>query len=321
MRLRPLAALSAAAVSVILLAGCSGLGGGSATTPPPTEETPAADGCLVTAASGADSEAVTVDDSGDTLTATVPTGLSFSEVQRTVVTKGDGEVLASGDLASGTYQIFDGATGELLTDASTTSATGDGLVPLLIDQTQLSMWIVAVECNPIGSTTVLTVPGSAIGSEGSNYVVVARTVAALPTTATGTPVDPVAGMPEVTLDADGVPTVTVPDTEAPADLQIADLKKGDGPTVADGDQVVVQYKGVAWDTKEEFDSSWSRGAPASFTTTGVYEGFGKALVGQTVGSQVLVVMPPSMGDLNGDLKGKTLVFVIDILGTQHAATQ
>ena len=34
----------------------------------------------------------------------------------------------------------------------------------------------------------------------------------------GTPVDPVAGMPEVTLDADGVPTVTVPDTEAPADL-------------------------------------------------------------------------------------------------------
>lgn len=320
MRLRPLAALSVAAVSAVLLAGCSGLGGGGA-TPSASETTAAAGGCLVTASTGADAEAVTVEDTGDALTATVPTGLSFAEVQRTVVTKGDGEVLGAGDFVSGTYQIYDGATGALLTDAATTSATGDGLVPILIDQTQLSMWVVAVECNPLGSTTVLTVPGSAIGSEGSNYVVVARTVAALPTTATGTSVDPVAGMPEVTLADNGEPTVTIPDTDAPADLQIADLKKGDGPTVADGDQVTVQYKGVAWDTKEEFDSSWSRGTPAAFTTTGVYEGFGKALVGQTVGSQVIVVMPPSMGDLNGDLKGKTLVFVIDILGTQHAATQ
>ena len=84
---------------------------------------------------------------------------------------------------------------------------------------------------------------------------------------------------------------------------------------------MLHYTGLVWETEEVFDSSWERGAPAPFNTQGVYHGFGKAMVGQTVGSQVLVVMPPSMGDTSGSLKGKTLVFVIDLLGAQHAGTQ
>ncbi|WP_431802528.1 FKBP-type peptidyl-prolyl cis-trans isomerase [Microbacterium sp. bgisy203] len=319
MRLRPIAALSAAAVSVLLLAGCAG-SGDAESSPSPSGSSGAADACLIAASPGSDSDAVTVDEAGDTLSATVPSDLAFEQVERTVVTPGDGADLGVGDLVSAQYQVYDGASGELINDSTTTSASEDGRVPVLIDQTQLTMWVGAIECNPLGSTVVMTVPGSALGTEGSNYVVVARTFEELPTTATGQSVAPVEGMPEVALADDGEPTITVPDTAAPADLQIEVLKKGDGPTVAEGDQVTVQYKGVAWDTKEEFDSSWKRGAPAAFTTTGVYEGFGKAMVGQTVGSQVLVVMPPSMGDLNGALKGKTLVFVIDILGTQHAPT-
>ena len=47
------------------------------------------------------------------------------------------------------------------------------------------------------------------------------------------------------------------------------------------------------------------------------------LEGQTVGSQVLVVIPPKdgygEGDINAnDLKGETLVFVVDIIGAQKA---
>ncbi len=319
MRLRPFVALSVAAVSAVLLAGCSGGGGTEASASPST--TPDAGACLVATTSGPDSESVTVDESGESLTATVPTDLSFAEVERTVVTEGEGDVLGAGSLVSGQYLVYDGATGELLSDSADTSATDDGLVPMLIDSSSLSMTSVAIECNPLGSTVVLSVPGSAIGSEGTNYVVVAKSVEALPTTATGEAVAAVDGMPTVALDADGVPTVTIPDADAPADLKIAELKQGDGATVADGDQVTLQYKGVSWDSKEEFDSSWSHGAPRAFLTTGVYEGFGKALVGQQVGSQVLVVMPPSMGDLSGTLKDQTLVFVIDILGTQHTTAQ
>lgn len=73
------------------------------------------------------------------------------------------------------------------------------------------------------------------------------------------------------------------------------LKQGDGPTVASGDFVIVQYRGVTWADGKEFDSSWKRGAPAQFQTTGVVTGFKKALEGQKVGSQVLVVIPPAEG--------------------------
>ncbi|NKF33004.1 hypothetical protein HER21_42010, partial [Pseudomonas sp. BGM005] len=94
----------------------------------------------------------------------------------------------------------------------------------------------------------------------------------------------------------------------------------DGPVVASGDLVTVQYRGVKWSDGSEFDSSWSRdAAPAQFPTTGVVTGFKAALEGQKVGSQVIVTMPPrdgyGEGEINeNDLVGESLVFVVDILG-------
>ncbi|WP_148285558.1 FKBP-type peptidyl-prolyl cis-trans isomerase, partial [Microbacterium sp. B24] len=91
--------------------------------------------------------------------------------------------------------------------------------------------------------------------------------------------------------------------------------------------VLVQYTGVRWSDGKTFDSTWDKGGvPTSFTTTGVVPGFRKALEGQTVGSQVLVTMPPAdgygEGEINtNDLKGETLVFVVDILGAQTSAAQ
>ena len=57
----------------------------------------------------------------------------------------------------------------------------------------------------------------------------------------------------------------------------------------------MHYTGVKWSDGTVFDSSWEAGAPATFATTGVVEGFKQALEGQTVGSQVLVVIPPAFG--------------------------
>ena len=56
-------------------------------------------------------------------------------------------------------------------------------------------------------------------------------------------------------------------------------------------------------------------------TTELIAGYKEALEGQTVGSQVLVVIPPEFaygeGEINeDDLTGETLVFVVDILDTQ-----
>jgi len=141
----------------------------------------------------------------------------------------------------------------------------------------------------------------------------------VPQRATGADQEPVEGFPAVELDADGRPTVTIPDAEPPTETQVEVLKKGDGAVVADGDTVTVQYQGVNWTTGEVFDESWSRGAPATFATTQVITGFSQGMVGQTVGSQTVVVIPPAdgYGEAGAPQAGiggtDTLVFVIDIL--------
>ncbi|KQO82674.1 hypothetical protein ASF17_06410 [Frigoribacterium sp. Leaf263] len=140
-----------------------------------------------------------------------------------------------------------------------------------------------------------------------------------PLRATGEPQDPTPGFPTVELADDGAPTVTVPETDPPADLQVEVLKKGDGAVVQDGDTVTVQYEGVVWQTGETFDSSWQRGEPATFGTGQVITGFAEGMVGQTVGSQTIVSIPPADGYGDNVPQGAaftatdTLVFVIDIL--------
>jgi FKBP-type peptidyl-prolyl cis-trans isomerase len=91
----------------------------------------------------------------------------------------------------------------------------------------------------------------------------------------------------------------------------------------------VQKTGVIWGADSTFESTWADGSAAGITLSsqatpdqgGVVPGLRSALIGQTVGSQVLVVVPPAdgFGDA-GSAKpavpaGSTLVYVVDILGT------
>ena len=50
----------------------------------------------------------------------------------------------------------------------------------------------------------------------------------------------------VTPMSDTKPTVTIPDTEPPAELVIDDLVVGDGAEATKGANVIVHYVGVAW---------------------------------------------------------------------------
>jgi FKBP-type peptidyl-prolyl cis-trans isomerase len=138
--------------------------------------------------------------------------------------------------------------------------------------------------------------------------------------AEGEAVEPVEGLPTVELADDGAPTITVPDTDPPTELVAQPLIEGDGPEVAGGQSITVHYTGVLWDTGEVFDSSWEKGSPATFDigTGAVIPGWDEGLVGQTVGSQVLLVVPPDKGypegSPDGSIKaGDTIVFVVDIL--------
>lgn len=319
MRKRPLIVLSTVAAATLLLAGCSGSGTPqSSGTPEPT----ASSQCALDAQPGATSDAVVVEGEGADTKVTVPADAAFAGVERTVISEGDGEEIGVNDLVSVEYQIVDATNNQVLDS----SARGEGdVLPVLLDTNQSSLFVAALECKPLGSRIALALPGNVLGEGQNNVVVYAEAVEKLPEVATGTPVDPTPGMPTVKLDDKGAPTVTIPDGDAPSETKVAVLKQGDGPTVSSGDLVVVQYLGVKWSDGKEFDSSWSRDAvPAQFQTIGVVAGFQKALEGQKVGSQVVVVMPPADGygaSEGHELQNESLVFVVDILATTPVQPQ
>jgi peptidylprolyl isomerase len=127
------------------------------------------------------------------------------------------------------------------------------------------------------------------------------------------------GLPSVVRAPDGRPGVIIPDGEPPAEVAMQTLKKGAGPVVTADDSVRVHYTGVLWDDRSVFETTWD-GDPKSVTkdAEGVVPGFRKAIEGQTVGSQVMVVVPPEQGygdKASGSVPpNSTLVYVIDILG-------
>ena len=130
------------------------------------------------------------------------------------------------------------------------------------------------------------------------------------------------GLPSVVRAPDGRPGLIIPDGAPPQELVVQTLKKGDGEVVTEDDAVRVHYTGVVWGEDTAFDSTWD-GTAVSLTLDSVVPGFAEALEGQTVGSQVLVVIPPDQGygdQQQGPIPAdSTLIFVIDILGIDAPA--
>lgn len=124
------------------------------------------------------------------------------------------------------------------------------------------------------------------------------------------------GMPSVVLAPDGTPGVIVPDVAPPSELAVELLKKGDGAEVTDADTVRVQYTGVGWVDRKVISSSWENGASIA-VAPGATEPFAAQLVGATVGSQLLIVIPSTTGD-GADAPGAS-IYVVDILGIDEAA--
>jgi peptidylprolyl isomerase len=191
------------------------------------------------------------------------------------------------------------------------------VVKALVGQTVGSRVVVA-----IAPKDGLTEGGASAGVQKNDTLLFVMDLRGVqPTRATGTAVTPPAGLPTVELNAKGKPTVTIPESEPPRELVVQPLIRGDGPVVNAGQQLTVQYRGLLWRDGKTFDSSWASGAPATFSvgTDQLIDAWDEGLVGQTVGSQVLLVVPPAKGYGAGGqpaagIKGTdTLVFVVDIL--------
>jgi len=125
-------------------------------------------------------------------------------------------------------------------------------------------------------------------------------------------------LPQITRDANGAPSVDFAGAVKPEGLVVEVLEAGDGPAVVEGQQITVHYAGWLWDGAK-FDASWDRGEPISFGIArgSLIDGWVEGIVGQPVGSKLLLSVPPekgygerSMGPIPG---GSTLVFAVDVL--------
>ncbi|WP_375384862.1 FKBP-type peptidyl-prolyl cis-trans isomerase [uncultured Microbacterium sp.] len=319
MRIRPIVTLSVvAAAAALVLSGCT------ASSTPAASESPSAttatDLCSAAAPTGAASEAVKVDGAfGTDSTASFTSPLDIASLQRTVVTEGSGDPIQSGDYISFALTGYDASTGAKL---GSQGYTPGELAPAEVTTGTVLSQIVG--CAAPGTRIVAVAPGTDASTPGTVYVVDVLSV--MPLAATGEPQAPTAGFPTVTLDSTGAPTVALPQGDIPTSFEKATLKKGDGPVVGVGDTVIVQYYGYSWNNDKMFDQSWGKQVFSFTVGTGVVQGFSDAVTGETVGSQVIAVLPPSAaygdGAINdSDLKGQTLIFVVDILGVQHAPAQ
>lgn len=311
---RKLPAIIAAAGLLITLSACS------ATTPAPFAScTPGANASLVTANGAIGSDPKTQ----------FPTPLVSKNAELAVLETGDGAEISNTDGAFMVVSIYNGETGESLnTDSgplvgvNLRSFVDNGPFPF---SAALACATVDSRVVATGTASQLFGPDSLGLDPDSTLVVVADVTQAFPGKAWGAEQLAVPGLPSVVLTPRGQPGFTFPSGDAPSDLKIAALKQGSGDTVEDGDNITVNITGLVWGAKEVFVSSFDQGQPAPLVATelnaageGVVAGLAKALIGQQVGSQLLVVVPPSEGYPAAQLptgvsETDTLVFVVDIL--------
>ena len=122
---------------------------------------------------------------------------------------------------------------------------------------------------------------------------------------------------------DTKPSVTIPDGQPPAALQVEDLEVGAGEEAVAGRQVEVHYVGVSWSTGRQFDASWDRRETFKFPLGAghVIAGWDQGVQGMRVGGRRRLTIPPDLGygkrGAGGAIKpDETLVFVVDLVNVK-----
>jgi FKBP-type peptidyl-prolyl cis-trans isomerase len=305
-----------AVAALLLLTGCSGSSGAKSASPT-TSASASASSSPASTASAADIAslaAIKVDGAfgaAPKITFTQP--FTVTTTLARVVTPGTGEDLKKGQALQVSYFGVSGKDGSTVGNNFTTKPD-----TFVLGEADL---MPAINTVLTGQKVGVRILVAVVGAKGEATAVLSMDVNSakmILARAAGTAVAPVAGLPVVTLAADGAPSVTLPAATKPTALVAQDLITGAGPVVKTGQTITVSYTGWTWDGKQ-FDSSWNKGSTFS-TTIGsgeVIKGWETGLIGKTVGSQVLLVVPPDQGygaTANGSIPGgSTLVFVVDIL--------
>jgi peptidylprolyl isomerase len=118
------------------------------------------------------------------------------------------------------------------------------------------------------------------------------------------------------------PTVTPPGGPAPPTLVAKDIIPGTGAEAKAGQSVTVNYVGVLFNGGKQFDASWKRKEPFTFTLGRgqVIPGWDQGVAGMKVGGRRELIIPAPLaygakGSPPTIPANAPLVFVVDLLGT------
>ncbi|WP_165065648.1 FKBP-type peptidyl-prolyl cis-trans isomerase [Marisediminicola senii] len=271
--------------------------------------------------SGSASDTVETDtDFGAAPEVTFPVPLVSDGVQVSVIEAGDGDELETGQPVLIEATILNGTDGTVIQqtsyaeDAGSLFTVGDSGLPALGN---------ALECVTVGSRVAVTASAQAnVGDQGQastddSVVYVIDVLDAFDARADGSFQAVDGDLPAVVTAPDGTPGITIPNALAPTELSSGTLRKGDGEKVTDDSALVAKLTAVDWNTGAVTSSTWETGSTAVLNLAGtdISEGLREVLVGKTVGSQVVAVIPADVGGTEAAPASSTIVYVIDILGT------
>jgi peptidylprolyl isomerase len=262
---------------------------------------------------------------------TIPKAKAGSGLTVRTLIQGTGATYSKADALAANFVLYfwTGTT-------STQKASTFGASPTLIPSSTLPGLETALVGKKVGSRVLAVIPpaqgygasgNSQLGVTGSTtlvFVIDLLKSYADTASAAGTQESNGGGsLPTVSAKTGSAPTLTFASASPPSGLVTKTLIKGSGAKVAKGEFVIAQYTGYIWRTKKVFGSSWSSGSPFGFVIGAspeqVIPGWDAGLTGQTVGSRVLLSIPPkegygSSGASQAGIKGTdTLVFAVDIL--------
>jgi len=244
---------------------------------------------------------------------TPKSALKATEVERTVLIKGTGATSVDGDTVNAHFSLFN-ASGKKLVEQDAQVPLGTTVRPVFRD---------ALSCVAYGSRTVVTALASQIYGTTVPTGIKATDTLVLVTDVKSkyqrpAPAVWIKQVPTVTFDSKGVPTVKL--NGAPVKTWSAKvLKQGTGAVVQAGARVTLNYQGINADTGKMFQQTFGS-QPYTGASDGFIPGFTGAIIGQKVGTTLIVTIPPADGygaakSASNPLAGHTLVFVVQLVST------
>ncbi|MBK7821457.1 MAG: FKBP-type peptidyl-prolyl cis-trans isomerase [Tessaracoccus sp.] len=319
-------ALGAAAAGLIALTACgSGTPGGSSSpdgaygTSSPSVSPSASPSPTVSVSPSPDLSGITVTgDKEPKVEVKAPWAIATTQVK--VLKKGEGAVVADDATVSVDYHGVNGTTGEVFessfgSDPVTFQLEGvvAGFKKAIAGQTVGSRVLVGMtpaDGYPNGSPDGSIAPGTSL-------------IFVIDIHAASEEVAPVKGLPKVTMK-DGKPEIEIPaGVEAPTKLVAQDLVHGPGDKVEKDSLIAVQYRSWTYADGKIFEDAWE---PQQGSLDKLIAGWQEGLVGKTVGSRVLLIVPPAKAYPEGRetpaptlAPNQTLVYVVEILDVAPAA--